>query len=171
MEYWAKPRMARDQMVLFSPTLDASISDDHPVRLLDELLHGLDWSAWEVEYDGRKGQPPIPPWVMAGVLLYGLMRGSAQSDVGVPLRTQRGLHVVGGGANHRPYDPLQVPHAVSRALEGFVPAIGETVVADGVDPLGRGGLRWDAGEGQCQPFAHLDSGAVGSRLERIGRPV
>ena len=28
MEYWAKPRMARDQIVLFSPTLDDSISDD-----------------------------------------------------------------------------------------------------------------------------------------------
>jgi transposase len=67
--------MARDQIVLFSPTLDASISDDHPVRLLDEILKGLDWSAWEAEYDGRKGQPPIPPWVMAGVILYGLMRG------------------------------------------------------------------------------------------------
>lgn len=79
MEYWAKPRMARDQMVLFSPTLDASISDDHPVRLLDELLQGLDWSAWEMEYDGRKGQPPIPPWIMAGVILYGLMRGIRSS--------------------------------------------------------------------------------------------
>jgi transposase len=79
MEYWAKPRMARDQMVLFSPTLDASISDDHPVRLLDEMLKGLDWSEWEAEYDGRKGQPPIPPWVMAGVILYGLMRGIRSS--------------------------------------------------------------------------------------------
>ena len=79
MEYWAKPRMARDQIVLFSPTLGASISDDHPVRLLDELLRGLDWSAWEAEYDGRKGQPPIPPWVMAGVILYGLMRGIRSS--------------------------------------------------------------------------------------------
>ncbi len=79
MEYWAKPRMARDQIVLFSPTLDASISDDHPVRLLDEILKGLDWSAWEAEYDGQKGQPPIPPWVMAGVILYGLMRGIRSS--------------------------------------------------------------------------------------------
>jgi transposase len=71
--------MARDQFVLFSPTLDSSISDDHPVRLLDELLQGLDWSAWEAEYDGQKGQPPIPPWVMAGVILYGLMRGIRSS--------------------------------------------------------------------------------------------
>ena len=79
MEYWAKPRMARDQIVLFSPTLDASISDDHPVRLLDELLRGLDWTAWTAEYDGQKGQPPIPPWVMASVILYGLMRGIRSS--------------------------------------------------------------------------------------------
>ena len=79
MEYWAKPRMARDQMVLFSPTLDDSISNDHPVRLLDEMLNGLDWSAWESEYDGQKGQSPIPPWVMAGVILYGLMRGIRSS--------------------------------------------------------------------------------------------
>ncbi len=79
MEYWAKPRVARDQIVLFSPTLDASISNDHPVRLLDEILKGLDWSAWEAEYDGGKGQPPIPPWVMAGVILYGLMRGLRSS--------------------------------------------------------------------------------------------
>ena len=26
------------------------------------------------EYNGRVGQPPIPPWVIAGVILYGLMR-------------------------------------------------------------------------------------------------
>jgi transposase len=60
--------------MLFYPTLDQSVSDDHPVRLLDEILRVLDWSAWEQEYDGRHGQPPIPPWVMAGVILYGLMR-------------------------------------------------------------------------------------------------
>ena len=74
MDYWAKPPLARDQILLFSPTLDDSISDDHPVRLLDEILRAQDWSAWEQEYDGRRGQPPIPPWVMAGVILYGLMR-------------------------------------------------------------------------------------------------
>ena len=74
MEYWAKPALGRDQMLLFSPTLDDAISGDHPVRLLEELLRAQDWSAWEQQYDGRRGQPPIPPWVMAGVILYGLMR-------------------------------------------------------------------------------------------------
>jgi len=74
MNYWAKPGLDRQQAMLFYPTLDQSISDDHPVRHLDEILRGLDWSAWEQEYDGRHGQPPIPPWVMAGVIVYGLMR-------------------------------------------------------------------------------------------------
>jgi transposase len=74
MDYWAKPGLDRQQAMLFYPTLDQSISEDHPVRLLDELLRGQDWSAWEQEYNGHVGQPPIPPWVLAGVILYGLMR-------------------------------------------------------------------------------------------------
>jgi transposase len=74
MDYWAKPGLDRLQAMLFYPTLDQSISDDHPVRLLDEILRVQDWSTWEQEYDGRHGQPPIPPWVMAGVVLYGMMR-------------------------------------------------------------------------------------------------
>ena len=42
MEYWAKPALGRDQMLLFSPTLDDAISGDHPVRLLEELLRAQD---------------------------------------------------------------------------------------------------------------------------------
>jgi len=74
MEYWAKPPLDRHQVPLFSPTLDDCIPEFHPVRLLDEILRGLDWSAWTKEYDGRRGQPPIHPRVLAGVILYGLMR-------------------------------------------------------------------------------------------------
>lgn len=74
MDYWAKAPRRRDQMFLFCPTLDDSISQDHPVRLLEEILRAQDWSSWEATYNGTCGQPPIPPWVMAGVLLYGLMR-------------------------------------------------------------------------------------------------
>ena len=74
MDYWAKPGLDRHQTLLFCPTLDDCISDNHPVRHLDEILRARDWSAWKQHYDGRHGQPPIPPWVMAGVILYGLMR-------------------------------------------------------------------------------------------------
>ncbi len=74
MDHWAKPGLDRLQVLLFCPTLDDSIGQDHPVRALEQILGGLDWSAWTQEYNGRVGQPPIPPWVMAGVILYGLMR-------------------------------------------------------------------------------------------------
>ena len=60
--------------MLMYPTLDDSVSGDHPVRLLEEILQACDWSAWEAEYHGSRGQPPIPPRVMAGAILYGLMR-------------------------------------------------------------------------------------------------
>lgn len=75
LDYWAEAPMQREQMALFAPTLDAMISPDDPVRLVDEVLAGLDWSAWEAEYDGRRGQPPIHPRIVAAAMLYGLCRG------------------------------------------------------------------------------------------------
>jgi hypothetical protein len=69
MEYWAKTPLRRDQTLLFYPTLDDAISEHHLVRLLDELLRAQDWSTWAAEYDGTHGQPPIAPWVVAGVIL------------------------------------------------------------------------------------------------------
>jgi transposase len=74
MDYWAKPGLDRHQTQLFYPTLDESVGGNHPVRHLEEILQGMDWSEWTGKYNGRIGQPPIPPWVMAGVILYGLMR-------------------------------------------------------------------------------------------------
>ena len=47
MEYWAKPRMAQDQIVLFSPTLDDSISDDR----VGGRCGGTPW-------DGQRRSPP-----------------------------------------------------------------------------------------------------------------
>ncbi len=74
MSYWAKTPGIREQMVLFSPSLDEAIPEDHPVRLFDLLLDECDWSAWEAEYHGSRGQPPIHPRYVAGVILYGLTR-------------------------------------------------------------------------------------------------
>jgi transposase len=79
MDYWARAPMEREQTVLFAPTLDAMISEDHPVRLFDEILAGCDWSEWKAEYHLRRGQPPIPPRVVAGVILYALSRGVRSS--------------------------------------------------------------------------------------------
>ncbi|MGO9110884.1 MAG: transposase [Thermoguttaceae bacterium] len=74
MEYWAKPGLNRLQTLLLYPTLDESVSEYHPVWQLEEILRALDWSDWTQTYNGHVGQPPIPPWVMAGVILYELMR-------------------------------------------------------------------------------------------------
>jgi transposase len=74
MGYWQKAPFERDQLVLFAPTLEGRIPVDHPVRLIDEILDAYDWTEWEAEYHGRRGQPPIHPRVLAAVLLYGLIR-------------------------------------------------------------------------------------------------
>jgi transposase len=71
--------MDRRQTAMFTPTLDAVVSQDHPVRLFDEILAQMDWSAWECHYVLVAGQPPIHPRVMAGVILYGLSRGLRSS--------------------------------------------------------------------------------------------
>lgn len=73
MAYWARPPESREQGVLFPTRLDEVVPAGHPVRRLDEILARLDWSAWNAEYDLTRGQPPIPPRTLAGVLLYGLM--------------------------------------------------------------------------------------------------
>ncbi|MEI6540274.1 MAG: IS1182 family transposase [Planctomycetota bacterium] len=73
-DYWAKPKWVREQAVLFAPTLDEMIPQDHEVRLLDEVLRGLNWDEWESHYLGGRGQPPIHPRVLAGIWLYAMMR-------------------------------------------------------------------------------------------------
>lgn len=71
MTYFAKAPMPRDQIVLFPVKLDDAIPEDHPVRILSELLDAVDWSEWNGAYHGSRGQPPIPPKVLAAILLYG----------------------------------------------------------------------------------------------------
>ena len=53
--------------MLIPTALEEIIPDDHPVRLVDEILNRLDWTAWEATYHGVFGQPPIHPSVMAKI--------------------------------------------------------------------------------------------------------
>jgi transposase len=71
---WAKAPVLRSQMQLYPQCLDEVVSACHPVRMLDTILSKMDWSVWEAHYDGHCGQPPIHPQLMAGAILYGLMR-------------------------------------------------------------------------------------------------
>lgn len=72
---WAQPPMGREQMVLFAPSLDDMIPENHEVRLLDEVLRTCDWTEWCGGYKrGGPGQPPIHPRVLAGIWLYAMLR-------------------------------------------------------------------------------------------------
>lgn len=73
MTKFSAPPLSRDQLVLFPERLDQIIAQDHCVRMVDDILVRLDWSKWEQLYDGRIGQPPIHPRVIASVILYGIL--------------------------------------------------------------------------------------------------
>ena len=81
VDYWAKAPQVRGQMVLFATRLDEVIGAEHPVRVLEEILSRIDWSPWEAGYDLTRGQPPIHPRVLAGVILYGLLTRIRSSRV------------------------------------------------------------------------------------------
>jgi len=76
---WAQARAPREQLVLYPQMLDESISSEHPIRILDALLKELDWTDWEARYNGHRGQPPIHPRLVAGAVLYGMIRGVSSS--------------------------------------------------------------------------------------------
>jgi len=73
-DYWQDAPVPREQVVLFTTSLEERIPDDHPVRLLDEILDQMDWIEWEAVYHGKRGQPPIHPSVLAKVLLFAMIR-------------------------------------------------------------------------------------------------
>jgi len=72
--------MLRPQIVLFATTLEDRIPEDHPVRLIDEILDRPDWTDWELEYDSGHGQPPIHLKILSKVLLFAMIRGSRKIE-------------------------------------------------------------------------------------------
>lgn len=79
---WSMPPVGREQMVLFSSSIDEIVPLDHRVRTVDLILRGLDWGRFESQYCDQTGQPAIHPRVIASVILYGHM---------VKIRSSRGL--------------------------------------------------------------------------------
>ena len=79
MARWDIPPWPRKQCVMFPPTLDEVVDEDHPVRFLQEILDALDWSAWEIQYCPEAGRPGIRPKVLAAVILHGLSLGIRSS--------------------------------------------------------------------------------------------
>ena len=71
---WAQAPGRRDQLLLFGETLDDAVPPGHAIRVLERCLDLVDWGPWEARYAGRRGQPPIHPRLLAGAIVYGLMR-------------------------------------------------------------------------------------------------
>lgn len=71
---WAQAVMPRGQHWLHA-CLDDLVTPNHAIRLVDAVLNELDWSEWEGSYSSeRRGQPPLHPRLLAGCILYGLLR-------------------------------------------------------------------------------------------------
>ena len=77
MSGFRRPEQPRGQSVLWAQRLEDAIPEDHPVRLLDYLLHSEafdeTFTAWAGEYVLIEGQPPYHPRDLSGLYLYGMM--------------------------------------------------------------------------------------------------
>ena len=77
MSGFRKPEHPRGQLALWAHRLEDAIPQDHPVRLLDYLLHseafGETFTAWTGEYVLIEGKPPYHPRDLSALYLYGMM--------------------------------------------------------------------------------------------------
>jgi transposase len=138
MSYWSGAPESRDQLVLFPRRLDEVIESDHPVRLLDEILGSLDWSAFEVAYDGKRGQPPIHPRVLASVTLYGLLtriRSSRMLEDALTVRLDFRWLAEGRSIDHTTLSEFR--RQQGEALKGLFVQVGMVAREMGLLPLER----------------------------------
>jgi transposase len=70
----------RNQMMVLPPTLDQYVSREHPVRVYDAFVDGLDFRDLGIELDARKvGNKEYDPRCMLKLLLYGYSYGVKSS--------------------------------------------------------------------------------------------
>ena len=81
---------AREQLAFAPRCTDEFVADDAPVRALDEIMAGLDYSAFEERYGGG-GRPAWPPKLMCKLLLFGYSQG-IRSAREISRRLERDLH-------------------------------------------------------------------------------
>jgi len=69
---FALPPAPREQLVLYSQSLDDAVPGNDPVRIFRTLLEEVDWTPWEAAYSSF-GQPAIHPKYLAGAIMFGLL--------------------------------------------------------------------------------------------------
>ncbi len=78
--------------------MDEQIAADDPIRLMEDILSGLDWTEWERSYSDGPGRPPVQPRLMAGAILYGMMnRIRSSRDLEAATRMRVDFHWLLGG--------------------------------------------------------------------------
>jgi transposase/ribosomal protein L34 len=72
---WASAKESRHQPILLGPSLDEQLEADHGIRVLEAILAEVDWRPWEAQYAHQgPGRPAVHPRLMAGAILYGLIK-------------------------------------------------------------------------------------------------
>jgi len=78
MPRFKEPISNRDQVWLFPPSLDELVCEESDVRLLDEAMNQMDWSALESSYS-ETGRPAYDPRILAKALVYSYSKGIRSS--------------------------------------------------------------------------------------------
>jgi transposase len=160
MAGFRRPKVAREQFVLWSQRLDDAIPCDHPVRSFDQLMNSEAFAEtfreWEQAYVCKEGQPPYHPRVLAGLYLYGMLnriRSSRQLESASHNRLDVIWLLSGETPDHSTIAPFVTDHAKSlRKLFRDVLTVGlkagliklEHVATDGTKieaDAGRGSVR------------------------------
>jgi hypothetical protein len=123
---WHEAPMPREQLVLIPTALEELIPEDHPVRLVDEILNQLDWNQWEAAYKSTKGRPPIHPSVdhrKGPAIRHGSTR-SQQSGYRIQTEALDRFHVADLRPHDRSHHAERIPAKVHRRAEGSLQANG-----------------------------------------------
>ena len=65
----------QNQILLFPPSVQDWIPDDHPAKYIDEVVENLDLSAIYDSYTESRGYPPYSPIMMVKILMYAVSKG------------------------------------------------------------------------------------------------
>ncbi|HUX01714.1 MAG TPA: IS1182 family transposase [Phycisphaerae bacterium] len=172
MARWATSPMDRRQILLFSPTLDAVISEDHPVRLFDEILSAQDWHAWEAHYVQGAGQPPIHPRIVAGAILYGLSQGvrsSRQLERACTVSLDFLWLVEGRRIDHSTFCKFRTQFG--RELRGLFCQIGRVAMAMGLIRLNQVALDGTKVQANSSRHATASASSLEARLAALDEQV
>ena len=129
---WAMPPVARDQWVLFESMLEEVIPEDHLVRVLDEIVRSLDGGPFEAKSHGTLGARPVPPRVLASVILVRASdAGAVEPAVGSGVVVSRRLPLAGRRVAVGSRDALDVSQRVRRLAPGDQHAVRLAGASDG----------------------------------------